>query len=290
MKIIAMGQCYNEGLCIYKGLQWLYPLVDQIVLSEGRLTPFGNLPIRSTDDTIEKIKYFITMHDVYNKIKFFNAVEGECGNREKAEGNNKNFLLSQMNIEDGDIIYIWDSDEFFLPNAFLKHIDIMEQNPTYDHIRSEEWQFAYGMKWAFKASHGRFIRYRSGCKFTTTNNFNYLDGKNATKHPDMVIPRDKAGFFHLCWTKDPQHIREKVLSFNRPSFTSWYNNVYLVWPKYPQMAYINNKLIHPYFGTGFAEGQHEKLVEFEGEMPEVLKDINVDWTDYINEHCDELKI
>jgi hypothetical protein len=95
---------------------------------------------------------------------------------------------------------------------------------------------------------------------------------------------------HLCWLKHPKLVRQKVESFQRPSFTSWYNHVYLKYPFTPEQAYYNNSRIPPYFGKGFAEGQHARLEEFEGKLPEVLQDMEIDWTSYIINHHDELVI
>ena len=284
MRVVALAQAFNEGIFMKSGLEYIYPLVDQIVISEGRLTPFGNLPMNSTDDTREIIENF---PDRDNKITFLDAYEGDNPNdREKAEGNNKNRLLAAANLEEGDVVFIWDIDEFFAPEAFNGIKNLMRLNYGINFVRSEERQFAYGTKYCFKSSHGRFYRYRQGSHFTTTNHFIY-NGEDLSRKPDIITEFDSFPYYHFSYAKHPQQIREKVLSFNRPSFTAWFNNVYLEWPFCENTAYNLNRRIPPYFGKGFCEGQHEKLSEFQGALP---IDFELDFIPYIKEHKDDLKI
>ncbi len=99
MKTIALGQFYNEGMFLDKGFQWLYPLVDKIVISEGKLTPFGKLSQSSEDGTRKIIERWLKgdADSGANKIVFMDAHEGNANNREQAEGNNKNNLLNKAN-------------------------------------------------------------------------------------------------------------------------------------------------------------------------------------------------
>lgn len=284
MKVIALIQAYNEALFIEQYIRHMEPLVDGMIITEGLLSPFGGLSQRSPDGTYDIIDKETKGR---NHIIFAreNVDTSQATTREKCEGINKNRMLKQVEnkfgLEDGDVIFIGDVDEFFLPESFAMHVDLMREHPEWNFIRSEEWQYAYNFNLAFKSSHGRFMRYKKGSKFGTTNHFKHPDGFDITRRPDYVVPRVEAGFFHFCWVKHPQDVRAKVVSFNRPSFTRWFNEVYLEWPNDPKYAYYRNRQIPPYFGTGFAEGMHEKLVKFEGELPKSLEGLEVDWLPYI---------
>jgi len=293
MQIICLTQAYNESTLMHKYMQWLYPLVDKWVITEGSLTPFGNLSIRSIDNTVRIINDFISMYDKKNKIIFKNAIEPKIkpNNREVYEGLNKQRMLDLAEPEHGDLIVIGDADEFWQKDRFMNIVDKFRKNDKINHVPIEEWQFAYNLRTAFKAEHnGRFFRYINGAKFTTTNHFVYPDGQDITRNYEYLATRDETNMIHLCWTKHPELIRNKVLSFNRASFTQWYNNVYLVYPDSPELAYQNNKRIAPYFGTGFAEGQHERLQEFTGTLPSVLTGMFKCWLSYIRKNKGFLKI
>lgn len=291
MHIIALGQIYNEGLFIQRALDWIYPLVDKIILTEGCLSPFGQQPKHSVDDTVELVKEWIAKHDHKNKINFLPSFDdGIPPNREEFEGRNKNMMLKIANPEPGDLIYIFDVDEFWEPSRFIRICDLFRMNDSLLHVPVEEWQLAYGTKLAFKASHdGRFMRYKKGSKFGATNHF-FVDGKDVTKDYSHLQTRDATNMMHLCWSKHPVFVREKCLSYKRPSLESWFNWVYLEFPFSSDNAYNNNSCITPYNGTGFAEGQHEKLEEFTGILPPAIRHLSVDWMDYIKQNHDMLLI
>ncbi len=291
MQTISIAQIYNEEEFAERALAWIYPLVDKIIISEGRLTPFGQLSKYSNDGTRNIVIKWIQKNDIKNKIKLVDAYEGNALNREGCEGNNKNHLLSIAEPEHGDLIIIHDFDEFFPQNQFADIIEMFRKYPDINHIPVEEYQFAYSTKLFFNASHdGRFMRYVKGAHFGSTNHFIYPDGTDITKDYRNLRTREKSGMCHLCWVKSPHLIREKVISFNRPSFTSWFNWVYLVWPLNAEMAYENNRCIPPYYGTGFAEGQKEQIQHFIGKLPESIQDMTTDWQDHIRGLFCELRI
>ena len=290
MKVIALTQAYNEGLFIEPYIKHLLPLVDKWIITEGRLTPFGSLSERSTDCTRSFLEYF-SQNDKTGKISVFDASPLPAPSREQQEGTNKNFMLSRAAPEDGDLIFIGDVDEFWYPEKFLEIINLFRKNDKLNNVVVEELQFAYNTELCFKASHsGRFMRYRTGAKFGNTNHFIHSDGKDVSKQRKCIIPRGGFPMCHFSWIKHPLLVREKVISFNRPSFTAWFNKVYLEWPTNPELAYKNNTSIPPYHGTGFAEGQHEKLFKFIETLPDYALGINVDWIDYLKEHRLGLKI
>ena len=291
MQVIAMMQVYREGLFIERALEWIYPLVDRIIVTEGLLTCHGDFSVRSDDGTCEKIMNFKSSRDPQNKIFVHNTYKSPDGHhisREAYEGHNKNWMLKRIKPENGDLLFIHDADEFWKRDNFLRVVDKFRNNDQLRSMVFEEWQFAYGLKYCCLASHGgRFMRYVDGARFKGTNHLTYPDGTDISKKHDGIVPREDTQFYHLCNSKHPLDIRQKVLSFGRPSFTNWYNNCYLTWPVNPDVAYENNtRLSRPmgWPGGGYLEGQTHKLFEFEGELPEVLQDLDLNWIDYIKEH------
>ncbi len=291
MKIWGLCQAYNEETFIARSLSWSIPVLDHLIITEGRLTPFGNLPEYSSDQTRKIIQDF---QQTTNKITLLNPSCENGVTREWCEGSNKNNMLRkaiEMGLEPEDIICIIDCDEFWEINRFNDTIDFMRKYEDVTNVAIEEYQFAYNLRLFFNASHsGRFIRYVKGARFGSTNHFIYPNGEDVTKDYRYLRTREKTGMIHLCWTKEPRLIREKVLSFNRPSFTAWYNYVYLAWPFDPEAAYYNNSQILPWRGLGFCEGQNEKIQEFRGKLPAVLDGFNPDYLPYIQQHAQELRI
>ncbi len=293
MKVICLTQAYNEGMFMHQYLQCIYPLIDEWIITEGNISPFGNQSKRSNDNTRGEIKTFIELYDKKNKIKFYDAFEANLPprNREDYEGLNKNFMLKKTSIEHGDLVVIGDCDEFWKEERFLQIVERFRNGDKLEHVPVEEYQFAYNLRTYFNAEHnGRFMRYVNGAKFGSTNHFIYPDGRDITKDYSSLAKREDTGMCHLCWCKHPLQIREKVISFGRPSFTKWYNAVYLGYPFHGDDVYRINNMISPYFGKGFAEGQHEKLQEFKGKLPWPLQNMHWDHTDYIKRHYDELII
>jgi len=293
MKVIALCQAYNEAMFIHQSLSWAYEVCDQIILTEGCLTPFSNQTRRSQDRTRTTIKCFIETYDRQDKIKYYDAFIADPAprNREEYEGMNKNFMLKKSDVEHGDLIFILDVDEFWDPNRFNSIVKRFKNNDKIVHVPVQEHQFAYGLNLCFNAEHnGRFMRFLSGSKFGATNHFVHPGGTDVTKDYSCLALRDETQMCHLCWSKHPAFIKQKVESFQRPSFTAWYNNVYLQYPIIGTEVYEINKRIPPYHGPGFAEGQHERLRTFKGILPPVLRNMRLNWTGQIMTWKEELKI
>lgn len=293
MKVFGFCQAYNEGLFMHQALQWATKVVDQLIITEGRLTPFGNMPVHSSDDTRSTIENFKKLYDKQNKIQFYDAfvVNPPPTNREGYEGVNKNFMLKKSGAENGDLIFILDVDEFWHEENFNNVVEKFRRDDKLDHVPVEEYQFAYNLRHCFNAEHnGRFFRYIDGARFGSTNHFIYPGGRDVTRNYKHLVPREDSRMAHLCWCKHPKLIKQKVESFNRPSFTMWYNMVYLGYPIHGDKVYELNQKIAPYRGRGFAEGQHEKLYEFEGKLPWSIQNMDFDWADYIRRHHDELLV
>lgn len=297
MKTIALCQAFNEEIFIERYLEWLYPCVDGIVITEGGLSPFNNLPVHSTDNTFQLIRNFIQDHDPELKVILLDRDEERIQKgktREAQEGINKNGMLNaaitKLGLGNGDLIFIGDIDEFWDYDPFMRIVQMFRDNDQLLHVPVEEWQFAYGLEWAFKASHdGRFMRYLPYSRFGDTNHF-FVDGRDVTKDYRYLQKREDTNMWHLCWSKRPEQIREKCISYSRPSLETWFNFVYLQWPFKAEAAYHNNALIPPYHGTGYAEGQHELLNKYDLKRPQVLQTMQLDWIEFVKTYAKALKI
>jgi hypothetical protein len=260
MRIIALMQVYNEASFVAQCLQNRYHYVDKMVITEGLLTPFGNMPAESSDRTRELIQEWIMVHDIDKKCELLEARRMPGKTREEMEGHNKNRMLAEAKPNPGDVIHIMDADEFYDPKGFKWIVDRFRACDKIRQCWPEEWQFAYNLSWAFPSRHGsRFLRYVKGAHFGKTNHFFHGDF-DLVNDRSFVVPRETSGVCHLCWAKHPSLIREKVVSFNRPSFTKWFNDIYLRWPSKKNL-----------FGRGYAEGQREPLRLYDGHLPHELK-------------------
>lgn len=295
MKTIALSMAYNEGPLIYKNLAHIYDLCDQLVIFEGTVSPFDDQPAHSTDNTVEEIERFIADFGT-DKVVFWSPDKNnDIDRRENYEGWVKNEMLKRSAIEHGDLIWMVDVDEFYKPEGVQRAIEAFRKDDKLEHLPIEEYQFAYSMLLWFKAGHdGRYLRYVDGCYYTGSQHLIYPDGRDISRENGANrLPRELSQMYHLCWVKHPKLIREKVQTFKRPSFTLWYNECYLKWPFSPEVAYENNtRLSRPrgWAGGGFCEGQTEILRPFGGELPECLKDIDVNWVQYILDNVEELRI
>jgi hypothetical protein len=295
MKVIAISMSYNEGPWIYKNLQHIYDLVDELLIFEGTVSPFDDQAAHSIDNTRDEIARFLDDYGT-TKIKYWSPQKNDSiRTREHYEAWVKNELLRKSNIEHGDLIWMVDADEFYKPEAVTSIIRMFAENDNLLHLPIEEYQFAYSMHLWFKAGHdGRFMRYIKGAQYSGSQHLIAPDGRDISReNKNGRLPREQSQMYHLCWVKHPLLIKEKVLTFKRPSFTAWYNNCYLVWPGNPELAYQNNaRLSQPqgWPGGGFCEGQTEPLVPFTGSLPNCLTELDDDWGLYVLNHNKELKI
>jgi hypothetical protein len=278
MKVIALMQLYNEAELAEICLSNRYNHMDKIIITEGLLTPFGNMPMRSPDGTRERVAKWIETYDIAHKCRLLDPLSEVPGTtRETREGFNKNYMLKHANVEDNDILHIMDADEFYNHNGIEWIIYQFRNNNAIRQCWPEEWQFCYNLRLAFKSRHGsRFLRYCTGAHFGKTNHF-YHDRYDLVKDKSFIVPRKISGVCHLAFAKHPELIREKVISFNRPSLTAWFNNIYLRWPNETNLC-----------RQGFAEGQSEPLVPYYGSYPPELSQL-INTTDYFNEVKDNWK-
>lgn len=293
MRVIALCQAYNEDMLMHQCLQWATKVVDKLIITEGSLTPFGGMSKRSKDKTRQTIERYKQAYDRDDKIEIYDAVDPNPvpRNREAFEGINKNMMLMKAEPEPGDLIFILDVDEFWHEENFLRIVQQFRDDDRLLHVPVEEYQFAYNLRTCFPAEHnGRFMRYVDGAKFGDTNHFIVPGVGDVTKDYSRLASREDTQMCHLCWCKHPLQIRQKVVSFNRRSFTLWYNIVYLGFPIHGEAVYQLNQQIPPYHGRGFCEGQHEKLRPFEGELPWPIANMTWDHSHYIRRHHDELVI
>jgi glycosyltransferase involved in cell wall biosynthesis len=278
MRIIALIEVYNAVELVEKTIRNRMPFVDDIYILDGSLAALRDQPKQSTDGTVELIK---KLGNKFDNVHILPPISeslliAKGNSRENQHGANKNYMLKFAKPEPGDIIHLADVDEFYLPEGFTYLLNIFQQNETIQHIIIEEFQFAYNLKLCFNALHdGRFFRYKKGARYTASNHF-IVDGQDISKDDRVVVPRCKSKMLHLCWVQHPIRIRDKVLTFQRDSFTKWYNNRYLIWPRIP-----DNK--------GFAEGQQMPLYEYQGNLPKELTDfqynyildIQQNWREYL---------
>jgi hypothetical protein len=246
--------------------------MDQIIITEGLLTPFGSMPLRSPDRTRECIEQWIKTQDKEGKCKLLEPLTEVPGTtREIREGFNKNYMLQNADLESGDIIHVMDADEFYSHEGIDWIISQFRKNDSIRQCWPEEWQFAYNLQLAFKARHGsRFLRFIKGAHFGNTNHF-YHNGFDLLNDKSFIVPRKISGICHLAFAKHPKLIREKVISFNRLSFTKWYNERFLRWPSRPDV-------------NGFAEGQIEPLKKRSITLPDELIGFTGDWFQEIELH------
>jgi len=295
MQSIAISQVYNEELFVSKSLSWIYPLVDKIVISEGRLTPHGNLPQHSSDNTRDVIQTWIYNNDAQNKVVLVDAFEGSPNNRESAEANNKNYLLSKSGIENGDMLFILDADEFPEPEGFIFIQNKFKDDDTIRHVPLGWYNFVYNLRQGFKYSiDGRFFRWTTGCKFKSTNHLINSNQEDLSKDYKFFVPFEQSKWLHLSYAKHPKLIREKIIGFARQSLIDWYNYCYLIGAINIEKAYANNTALsapHGWKGGGFCEGLDVKLEPFTGELPASIRDLAfIDYTDFIKTNINSLVI
>lgn len=301
-KRICLTQVYNEEWLIANYWKHIYPHVDTWIITEGLLSPHINQAFcRSTDSTRFVLDKLSKEQDPDSKVIVVDSFHNpNCKSREQAEGLNKNKMLDIACPNDGDIIFIGDCDEFWgagfmaegssLDRCFEAIID-----SQHDHVALECFNFVYNLKQGFKGSiDGRFMRYRAGDRFGDTNHFIGSDGKDKTKNHSIVLPLEFTNLLHLSYAKHPLTIKAKVKSFNRRTFTNWYNYCYLEGAENLEVAYHNNQKLSREMGwpgTGWAEGQTAKVESFDDFLPHVLYEYeSIDHTDFIKENKQALKI
>jgi hypothetical protein len=292
MKIIVLCQAYNEAPYLRICIECIQPYVDSIIIHEGYRSPHGDCIKKSPDGTrtiAESLsKEFKNVYLIPHKN------DQQFNSYEQAEGVVMTSMAhwAEQNglVDTGDWLWKIDSDEFYSQSSIEDIINLLKTqfcNHTFGTI--PEWQFAYCLNLCFKSSHGRFVKYYKNSRFTNGINLVWPNGQKVKGQRNFIIPW-RSHMYHLSYAKHPTLIKEKVISFNRPSFTQWYNEVYLEWCFDSNKAYENNSKIAPWYGQGFLEGQDIKIQPRDFHLPDFLKPLDITWIPYIIQNKESLKI
>jgi hypothetical protein len=279
MRVIGLMEVYNEEDLARRVIENRIEHIDRILIAEGSLAINRNLPERSTDNTMAVLKEMEAKYPDQIFIAPPIPIERMRGHsREAQHGINKNYLLEFSDIEPGDVIHLMDTDEFYGGEGLWDILRIFRMYDEVQHVQIGEYQYAYNLRWWFPASHlGRFIRFQKGGRYTASNHF-LVDGKDVIKDRRVSLSRKRSQMTHLCWVKHPRLIRDKVLTFDRPSLTKWYNERFLRWPSQGNTI------------DGFAEGQTEPLRNQPVALPNELVDFTDDWLPEIRDNWREYLI
>jgi len=269
-KVIAITQCYNEIDFIRPCIEAIQPYADHVIITESCNSPYLDKcgwNIHSTDGTHEEIE---KLEKEYENVHYAKAdnISSIAYNRTNGQGLSKKIMFDygeRHNIlQDDDWIWIVDADEFYSDLWAHNIVHLLKTKyKNYECGRITEWQFAYGTAYMFLSSHGRFVKYKCGSSIKHVHKLIWPNGHCPWKGRAFNMDVQEAIMFHLSYTKHPERIRQKMLSFNRPHYTYWFNKVYLEFPVDEQSAYKNNKYTPSYPGIGWHWGSNSPLILFD---------------------------
>jgi hypothetical protein len=214
IRLVQCIQCHNEESLIKSALRSIYNEVDEILVIEGATI---NRPNRtedghSTDQTIERIMEFIREEDADNKVQFIQRSRPFIDLEEI-----KNTFLRYL--RDGDIVFINDADEYYLPEDVrrIRHLACIyplarEFVPMFLHF----YRDLYHIKKPdaeHQVQHQRIFKYYKGMYYASHPVIAYPNGVCSYFHTSVqqfrYILRDMY-IWHLGFIKDPEEQRRKA--------------------------------------------------------------------------------
>jgi hypothetical protein len=299
-KVIAVTQCYNEKPFVRNCIESVRKFADIVLTTESCNTPDkdkAGWSAFSNDGTREEL---IAISEEYSNVFFVpqEATDPICAkvkSRTIGQGwsNRRIFNYGEKEglLHNDDWIWIVDADEFYGVASARNIVRLLKTDYAGHHGGDiTEWQFAYGMRYGFISSHKRFMKYKIGSSIQHVHNLVWPDGGSPWSKKQFIIDPREAMMFHLSYAKDPWAIRAKMLSFNRPRYINWFNNVYLEFPFNAQQAYKNNAAIDGRYG--WMVGSIHPLIEFDKEaiIPACRDYADWDYIEDVRKHRKKLEI
>jgi hypothetical protein len=254
MKIATQILLFGQDRWIMKNIENTYPHVDKIYITYSRL-PWGYNPnarqtyVNSFNlDTIKQSKF----------IDKITIIEGDW----LTEESQRNSCVTKAKEDNIDYLMIQDADEFYFPSDFNIMKEYIITNPNYDIYTCAWICFWKSLKYITVSNTlnkiigypNIFINIKKDVYFQNKRTPN---SNNIARIPDVIC-------YHIAYalTNDELGIKLKTWGHTRDfDVDTWYNNIWLRW--HPEMTNL-----HPINPSAWY-----KAIEFNEELPEILKDI-----------------
>jgi len=292
MRILAVMNAYDEKDFIIRNLSSIYDYVDGIAIT--CVNHKTGAPC--TNGTPDLIIQFMNEHDKEQKIKFISPFlidEMKLTNSyDRNQGLIKTILMDSLSPEDDDWIWIVEADEFYTKSALerLRSRYILEHkalNNDKHFLCVNAMIFVYNLNFFTFAYHGRFFRYKKGSYFSTTNNFFHPTGTVYDDKFRWDIPSQYMVMYHLKFVRGSiRRLRSRYLyrhDKRGDDKVQWFDQVFMEYPRNKELALKINKET---FGIdGFISSLQGDLryMQNDPNMPEALKDLDIDLWRMINE-------
>ncbi len=251
---VGFLQLYDEIDWVAYAIEHALKLCDKLVIIEGsQFTSFKDIPIKSTDGTLEVINEKIEEHP--NDIELFSTIR-KYANYRQNQAANFNLVLKKCKV--GDYFFHFDADEYYYDHYIKKLIEITEDGKI-DVLTSSGPNFAFSFKWKLIMSSSPlkykqiFFKKNRRLKFIKTH-------KPVNPGPNHIIDESANCLTHYKWVRPTQRmlIRHQTSGFYS-GMLEWFNE------KWEKIELIENKN-NDYYGGKFW------LERYDGPHPSVLKD------------------
>lgn len=157
-----------------------------------------------------------------------------------------NMMLSQSNLENGDVIMICDIDEFFDGDA-IKEIKSEIEKDDWDCLSVHSRFFVVNRYWSIGGRQIRYFKYCDGTHFTPTQNIN-----PKSKHTKNIIKNHPMFHYSMLINPDYKRAHWRCAVVDRPHMRTWLEEIYLNWDPYDhdkckELA-EKNKTVSNHFG------------------------------------------
>lgn len=185
-----------------------------------------------------------------------------------------NRIITLSNAQEGDILMLCDSDEFYNDAAVAELKGEFTRN-DWDMLQVCDMFFCVDMEHIVKSSHGRFWRYQRGGCFAPTQNMQPFPQKRK-----LALKNNR--MFHYSMLINPDMRKTYWGLTSEPHKSEWFDRVYSPWDpddekKGEKLARMNEQ-ITGHKGFWMNSGVDEicgwpYLYEFDGKHPEEVGDI-----------------
>jgi len=247
---------FGQNKWLMKNIENSYSHVDKIYIAYSE-KPWGYNP---NARNIYSNSFDLNIIRNSNFIDKITIIEGDWLTEEAQ----RNACVDKAKIDNIDYLMIHDTDEFYFHQDFEKMKEFIITHPDYDLYTCGWISFWKSFRYItvpnivdkIVGNPQIFINLKKNIRFQRKRNPN---GISVINIPDVIC-------YHASYALTNSELQEKLKTwghYNDFNVDAWYNNIWLKW--YPDM--IN---LHPVNPSAWY-----KAIEFNGELPEVLKNMYI---------------
>lgn len=265
MKIVGLLTAWASEDWIQYSIEQALELVDELIISIG---PYNEYYKKIKDKTLILAKKY----ENYKNVKIMGSVCKTNNTRKKNRCETLNEMLKlSENIEEGNLIWILDCDEFYSEEAKEEIFNFIEENEDFEGIKFADRFFCLNFDYYIPALHYRIKKIKSkNPYFTPTQKLNPRPKKIS------ILLKDNPMFHYSMLVGEPLRVILWLLD-DEYDRCLWYKKIYQKYnPQNEEFYWKKNKKITGNYGFWHTQenvrGQSIKgILKYNGKHPKLIE-------------------